>query len=627
MIATQKASIVQGQAEREARALRMSRIAEAILLLSMKTEPTPPPSNPACNPTGCVDLQNFRTSDGPIYIGPFHSIEPFLNWIKAAEIFFMANGVFHDTDRIAIVGGLICKTNTVGSISWGTFKELLFGFAPPPLWRTTLKLKLRELCMSDLESFLAFRTCGRTLQSMYNFDTPLPFSEWDLAKAVSLGLLPKLKVLVDNFGKLIKVPFNYNQFEQRSSTQANGQFSAKEDIVWRIFSYLDLVGQCHFCKKTCGHAAGTCPGPLNQSYIYIPASFVTPPEPADYKAPKAHSVAPSATAGQSNQPPAGRPANRATLVAALTKAELFPELETALVAALTALDKELQIVEEERSSAIQCLHKCAFGIVTQTDHHNVDKENSNRLIVQLLAEDCGSLWGLIDTDSEINLLSEQKQCRLGPPMTPLAKPIPISLALQGGAQTPISLCHATTLLLTNPHSGLHFKDILLKLGDLAGSYDMVLGTPFLSHFSLSISVSLQLLLCDKSENQILRDYQDLFPKDIPEVSNDAKAAGLFTNGLFPEQLQNKSSGIRHKIVLMDPSVVFNEKQYSYPQKHLVAWRTLIDQHVNAKRLRRSHSQYTSTSLIIPKKDPTALPCWHQGRFHGTRRQFNQEKPS
>jgi hypothetical protein len=264
---------------------------------------------------------------------------------------------------------------------------------------------------------------------------------------------------------------------------------------------------------------------------------------------------------------------------------------------------------------------------------------------------------LIDTDSEINLLSEQKQRRLGPPMTPLAKPIPISLALQGGAQTPISLCHATTVLLTDPHSGLHFKDVLLKLGDLAGSYDMVLGTPFLSHFSLSISVSLQLLLCDKSgavifyywvptgppcneilvaelsggkppltcprkklENQILQDYQDLFPKDIPEVSNDAKAAGLFTNGLFPEQLQNKSSGIRHKIVLTDPSVVFNEKQYSYPQKHLVAWRTLIDQHVNAKRLRRSHSQYTSTSLIIPKKDPTALPRWHQGRFHGTRRQ-------
>ncbi|PLW38511.1 hypothetical protein PCASD_13753 [Puccinia coronata f. sp. avenae] len=168
MIAIQKASIVQGQAEWEASALRMSRIEEAILLLSMKTELTLPPSNPTRNPNGHVDLQKFCTFDGPIYIGPFHSIKPFLNWIKAVEIFFMTKGIFHDTDRIAIVGGLICKKNTLafyaskndtfGYISWGTFKELLFGFALPPLWRTTLKLKLRQLRMSDSESFLM--TCS-----------------------------------------------------------------------------------------------------------------------------------------------------------------------------------------------------------------------------------------------------------------------------------------------------------------------------------------------------------------------------------------------------------------------------------------------------------------------------------
>jgi hypothetical protein len=55
--------------------------------------------------------------------------------------------------------------------------------------------------------------------------------------------------------------------------------------------------------------------------------------------------------------------------------------------------------------------------------------------------------------------------------------------------------------------------------------------------------------------------------------------------------------------------VFNEKQYPYPQKHLVAWRTLLDQHIEAGCLWRSTSQYVSPSLIIPKKDPTALPRW------------------
>ncbi|PLW39719.1 hypothetical protein PCASD_09609 [Puccinia coronata f. sp. avenae] len=43
MVATQKASIVQSQADQEASALRMSRIKEAILLLSMKTKQLPPP--------------------------------------------------------------------------------------------------------------------------------------------------------------------------------------------------------------------------------------------------------------------------------------------------------------------------------------------------------------------------------------------------------------------------------------------------------------------------------------------------------------------------------------------------------------------------------------------------------
>ncbi|PLW38505.1 hypothetical protein PCASD_13766 [Puccinia coronata f. sp. avenae] len=94
MIATQKASIVQGQAYREANSLRMARIEEAILLLSMKTEPSPPPSR---EPTGQIDLQKFKTSNGPTFSGPFHAIEPFLNWVKALEILFLTKGVTHNT--------------------------------------------------------------------------------------------------------------------------------------------------------------------------------------------------------------------------------------------------------------------------------------------------------------------------------------------------------------------------------------------------------------------------------------------------------------------------------------------------------------------------------------------------
>jgi hypothetical protein len=111
------------------------------------------------------------------------------------------------------------------------------------------------------------------------------------------------------------------------------------------------------------------------------------------------------------------------------------------------------------------------------------------------------------------------------------------------------------------------------------------------------------------ERKVLVEYQDLFPKDIPAVLDEAKATGLFTNGSFPKKLQNKNSQVRHKIVLTNPNAIFNEKSYPYPQKYLVAWRTLLDQHIEAKQLKQSHSQYASPSLIIPKKDPTALPRW------------------
>lgn len=67
--------------------------------------------------------------------------------------------------------------------------------------------------------------------------------------------------------------------------------------------------------------------------------------------------------------------------------------------------------------------------------------------------------------------------------------------------------------------------------------------------------------------------------------------------------------MQHKIVLTDPNAVFNERQYAYPQKHMASWWTLLEQHLKAGRIRRSTSQWASPSMIIPKRDPTALPRW------------------
>jgi hypothetical protein len=241
--------------------------------------------------------------------------------------------------------------------------------------------------MSETESFLTYSTRGRTLMSLYNFDTSSLMSEWDLAEAVSLGLPAELKVLVDNFGELLKVPFDYNDFEQRvalfykglpkktvqrprqppsaSSTVGKpaNQPTSKEETIWRIHAYLDSQGRCHFCKKTCGYPAGTCPGPLDRSYIEIPASFSPPPKPSDYKAPKARGGPPPTGAGKPTHPPAGRAPARSASVAAVAEDNCFPELDQASVAALAALDEELRLQSNERYVAPRNVSRLIIQLV------------------------------------------------------------------------------------------------------------------------------------------------------------------------------------------------------------------------------------------------------------------------
>ncbi|KAJ3990946.1 hypothetical protein F5050DRAFT_1538315, partial [Lentinula boryana] len=40
-----------------------------------------------------------------------------------------------------------------------------------------------------------------------------------------------------------------------------------------------------------------------------------------------------------------------------------------------------------------------------------------------------------------------------------------------------------------------------------------------------------------------------------------------------------------------------------------AWNTLIQQHLDAGRIRPSNSQYSSPVFLVPKADPTVLPHW------------------
>ncbi|PLW53006.1 hypothetical protein PCANC_10775 [Puccinia coronata f. sp. avenae] len=68
---TQHQGMLQVQADRAASAARIARLEEAILLLSVKSEATSQPTAALSSTPGGIDLQRFRTADGPSYVGPF----------------------------------------------------------------------------------------------------------------------------------------------------------------------------------------------------------------------------------------------------------------------------------------------------------------------------------------------------------------------------------------------------------------------------------------------------------------------------------------------------------------------------------------------------------------------------
>ena len=85
-------------------------------------------------------------------------------------------------------------------------------------------------------------------------------------------------------------------------------------------------------------------------------------------------------------------------------------------------------------------------------------------------------------------------------------------------------------------------------------------------------------------------YADRFPLDIPHVTE------------LPRD-------VYHHIEVKPGATISTGRVYSCPRKYREGWKTLIDQHYAAGRIRPSSSQYTSPSFIIPKADITVLPRW------------------
>jgi hypothetical protein len=390
---------VNAEADRAAAAKRFEVLEQAFLKLSANTGQST--QTTSARP-GRIDLQRFKTSDGPIFKGPFRDVEPFVRWVHGIQIFFSSKDISHSDDRIRVVGGLIEETNMLAFYAneaekfigrpWSDFKDRMFTFALPPQWRTDLKKQIQQLAMKGSETFVEYSTRARTLQSMHNFDKPT-ISDFELAQFVTFGTSDALQGKISDFELLERTPFDYSLFEKKASGYHNTLISPshghsprvtkteipdkppnttghlnREEFIWRIHAYLDSQGLCHFCKKTCGSAPGTCPGPLDRSIIPIPPAFVAPPKPFDYKRPHPRGQAPS-TAGKPTHPPAGRPSHTTAAVSALTEEEMYSALDEAAVSAIQVMDDELELAKTEKA-----LNKT---LGEQTRVSSVSKASSN----------------------------------------------------------------------------------------------------------------------------------------------------------------------------------------------------------------------------------------------------------
>ena len=69
------------------------------------------------------------------------------------------------------------------------------------------------------------------------------------------------------------------------------------------------------------------------------------------------------------------------------------------------------------------------------------------------------------------------------------------------------------------------------------------------------------------------------------------------------------SDVFAEIHIKDPEKTIRNRSYPSPRKYQEAWHILIQQHLEAGRIRPSSSSYASPAFIVPKTDPSALPRW------------------
>ncbi|GAA5921705.1 hypothetical protein JCM1841_007097 [Sporobolomyces salmonicolor] len=258
---------------------------------------------------------------------------------------------------------------------------------------------------------------------------------------------------------------------------------------------------------------------------------------------------------------------------------------------------------------------------------------------------------LADSGSGLSLISDKIASGLGLERRKLSKPKAFRLAIQGGDE----LQHLTQFVrvpLRLANGVWSAGTTTLLVAPLEPPFDIILGTPFLRRHRIVISfwpdpallisqpapldpidlfaepegprtrleameemgeedrdeligTAMEILVASvnaKTDEEremtaraarVMDDFADLFPSVLPALTADYLA----------------KTTTRHRIKFVDASKTHNQRGFNVPRKWRERWKRMLDEHLEAGRLRPSTSPYASAAFVIPKKDPDADPRW------------------
>ena len=244
--------------------------------------------------------------------------------------------------------------------------------------------------------------------------------------------------------------------------------------------------------------------------------------------------------------------------------------------------------------------------------------------------DSFSVKALIDSGAHMVLIRPSFARKLRLPILSLPNPEHVNVAISGD-NSARSLSHYIILQPASPHSSFVSKPVHAVLTPNL-SVPLILGLPFLVSNKITCNYArheCNVVIHDKSIN--------LLAENKPCVHNiqaDTDILGALherarlpaTDHLLLEhetelrqRFQSVFEPLPHvndlpeqpvaRIQLKDPNSTIKTRNYPCPRKWKESWHTLLQQHLEAGRIRPSNAPAGSGAFIIPKADPTVLPRW------------------